>query len=136
MIKLFYSYNNYFVYFRCCYIEIYNEKINDLLDITNKALTIREDINGRITHGARHAVVKSSEELVALLKMGNKNRKVGSTKMNERSSRSHTILQVVSSWNEQLLFTTLHFIHNTISDGVPDIKKLWQFSKINCFTYF
>ncbi|CAH2018211.1 unnamed protein product [Acanthoscelides obtectus] len=33
---------------RCSYIEIYNEKINDVLDKSHQGLTIREDIKGNV----------------------------------------------------------------------------------------
>ncbi|CAH2021627.1 unnamed protein product [Acanthoscelides obtectus] len=39
---------------RCSYIEIYNEKINDLLDKSNQGLTIREDIKGNVLLDARN----------------------------------------------------------------------------------
>ncbi|CAH2019409.1 unnamed protein product [Acanthoscelides obtectus] len=75
---------------RCSYIEIYNEKINDLLDKSNQGLTIREDIKGNVLLDAREAVVDNVDKVMENMMQG-KIRRVAATRMNERSSRSHTI---------------------------------------------
>ncbi|CAH2007890.1 unnamed protein product [Acanthoscelides obtectus] len=80
---------------RCSYIEIYNEKINDLLDKSNQGLTIREDIKGNVLLDAREAVVDNVDQVMENMMQGNKIRRVASTRMNERSSRSHTIFRII-----------------------------------------
>lgn len=45
--------------------------------------------------GLREDIVSSPEHVLALLDEGEGNRHIGSTKMNERSSRSHTLFRMV-----------------------------------------
>nr|CAI5854236.1 unnamed protein product [Callosobruchus analis] len=80
---------------RCSYFEIYNEKINDLLDKSNQAISIREDTKGNMLLNAREAVVLNAAEVMEKMKEGNKVRRIGATCMNERSSRSHTIFRII-----------------------------------------
>nr|CAI5857802.1 unnamed protein product [Callosobruchus analis] len=80
---------------RCSYFEIYNEKINDLLDKSNQAISIREDTKGNMLLNAREAVVSNAAEVMEKMKEGNKVRRIGATCMNERSSRSHTIFRII-----------------------------------------
>lgn len=77
------------------YIEVYNETIRDLLDPTNTAVSIREHpVTGVFTDNSER-VVTDARGVLAALRDGEKNRSVGSTAMNERSSRSHSIFRVV-----------------------------------------
>jgi kinesin family protein C1 len=76
------------------YVEIYNETVNDLLGNNGlaggKKHEIRHGKNGKTTITDITTVVLTSPEKVALLlKKAAQNRSVGSTQMNERSSRSH-----------------------------------------------
>ncbi|XP_030747345.1 kinesin-related protein 4-like isoform X2 [Sitophilus oryzae] len=80
---------------RCSYLEIYNEKINDLLDAQKKDIKIREDFNQGVHVAVREEVIRKKDELFALMKKGMKIRKIGCTDMNERSSRSHTIFKLI-----------------------------------------
>ena len=76
-------------------MEIYNEVITDLLNTSNTNLKINER-NGEIyVGGLTEEVVCSAEHIMHLMNQGHANRHVGSTKMNERSSRSHTIFRIV-----------------------------------------
>ncbi|KAI9350200.1 P-loop containing nucleoside triphosphate hydrolase protein [Obelidium mucronatum] len=78
------------------YLEIYNENVNDLLSPANMNLTIREHSTlGVHVSGLTEVLAKSPESVVALISKGEANRHVGSTNMNERSSRSHTILRIL-----------------------------------------
>ena len=84
------------------YIEIYNEKIKDLLVNNNDNLELREDPNrGIIINNVTELITNSSEDILNLLKMGNKNRTTEETNANETSSRSHAILQIVVSFKEK-----------------------------------
>lgn len=81
---------------RVAFIEIYNEEVRDLL-VTGggkSTLTIREDKRRGVFVDSNETIVTSSENLLGVLFAGEKNRSVGSTAMNERSSRSHTIFRI------------------------------------------
>lgn len=49
-------------------MEIYNEKVNDLLDIKKKNLKLHEDMNGQVVVDVEERVCKSSHEASPLLK--------------------------------------------------------------------
>lgn len=84
------------IIFRCSYLEIYNEKINDLLHSNATDLKIREDVNQGVHVIVKEEIIQTPDDLFTLMKKGMKTRKVGSTDMNERSSRSHSIFKLVS----------------------------------------
>ena len=80
---------------KCQYYQIYNEKIQDLLDIRKKDLAIREDKNKGIwVEDCTEAYVSSQEEMYAIFKEGSNNRTVSATNMNKGSSRSHSLFVV------------------------------------------
>nr|XP_016945231.1 kinesin-like protein KIN-7O isoform X2 [Drosophila suzukii] len=80
---------------RVGYIEIYNEKIYDLLNKKNQDLKIHEAGNGIVNVNCEECIITSEDDLLRLLCMGNKERTVGETNMNERSSRSHAIFRII-----------------------------------------
>ncbi|CAO3652458.1 unnamed protein product [Cunninghamella blakesleeana] len=75
------------------YIEIYNEKVRDLLNPKNKGnLKVREHPStGPYVEDLSRLVVNSSEDINHLMDEGNKARTVAATNMNETSSRSHAV---------------------------------------------
>lgn len=78
------------------FLEIYNEVIHDLLNPqADKVLKVREhpDMGIYVEHLCELAV-KSPAEIIRLIDQGNRVRRVASTAMNERSSRSHSVLTV------------------------------------------
>ena len=78
---------------RTSYFEIYNEHILDLLDPSHCNLLVREDIKkGVYVEGLTEEVTSSMSDMNDLIKRGISSRHVGSTAMNERSSRSHSVL--------------------------------------------
>ena len=79
---------------RMSYVEIYNEKINDLLDPSQRDLAIRDTDAGQ-TIDCEEVVVTSPAQVLETLARGEENRHFGSTMMNEHSSRSHTIFRLV-----------------------------------------
>jgi hypothetical protein len=81
---------------RCSFIEIYNEEIRDLLGKDcQKKLDIREDPKvGIYVKDLNILQVKNTNEIDNNLNLGNKNRHVGETSMNQESSRSHCIFTV------------------------------------------
>nr|XP_042715901.1 centromere-associated protein E isoform X2 [Chrysemys picta bellii] len=83
---------------RVSYMEIYNETITDLLcdSRKNKPLGIREDVNRNIyVEDLIEEVVVNPEQVMEWLRKGEKKRHYGETKMNEHSSRSHTIFRMI-----------------------------------------
>ncbi|KAK3200268.1 hypothetical protein Dsin_023683 [Dipteronia sinensis] len=79
-------------------LEVYNEKIRDLLVDSNqpsKKLEIKQAAEGtQEVPGLTEAHVYGTEEVWELLKSGGRARSVGSTNANELSSRSHCLLRV------------------------------------------
>lgn len=74
------------------YIEIYMEKIRDLLDSTKDNLRVREDkTHGVWIEGATETYVARPQEVLDVLHTGVSNRAVAFTKMNAESSRSHSV---------------------------------------------
>ncbi|XP_062838529.1 centromere-associated protein E isoform X2 [Anolis carolinensis] len=90
---------------RISYMEIHNETIQDLLcsNIRKKRpLVVREDINRTIfVEDLMEEVVVSPDQVMDWLQKGEKNRHYGETKMNERSSRSHTIFRMIIESKEK-----------------------------------
>lgn len=75
------------------YLEIYNEQVMDLLEPTQTNLPVREDIKtGVYVEGLQEESVSSVRELEKLIQRGASSRKTGATNMNEKSSRSHSVL--------------------------------------------
>ncbi|KAJ3612732.1 hypothetical protein NHX12_018990 [Muraenolepis orangiensis] len=87
---------------RASYLEIYQEDIRDLLCKDNsKKLELKESPDcGVYVRGLSSVVTKNASELEHVMNMGNQSRSVGSTNMNERSSRSHAIFQVTVECSE------------------------------------
>uniref|UniRef100_A0A1I7W2L8 Kinesin motor domain-containing protein n=1 Tax=Loa loa TaxID=7209 RepID=A0A1I7W2L8_LOALO len=79
------------------YLEIYNEKVRDLLDPkkTNKNLKVREHkVLGPMVDGLSVLAVSSFEQIASLIEEGNKSRTVAATNMNTESSRSHAVFNI------------------------------------------
>ncbi|XP_059645872.1 kinesin-like protein KIN-14L [Cornus florida] len=79
-------------------VEIYNEQVRDLLveDSSSTKLEIRSctsESGLNIPDATMHSV-KSTTDAINLMKLGEVNRSVSSTAINNRSSRSHSILTV------------------------------------------
>ncbi|KAJ0561216.1 putative minus-end-directed kinesin ATPase [Helianthus annuus] len=80
-------------------LEVYNEKIKDLLvedtDHPTKKLEIKQSAEGtQEVPGLSQVRVHKTDEVWELLKSGSRVRSVGSTNANELSSRSHCLLRV------------------------------------------
>jgi kinesin family protein 5 len=74
------------------YVEIYCEKIQDLLDVGNSNLQIRESsAKGIYIQGVTSPCVGSSDDIMVLMEEGADSRACASTRMNETSSRSHAV---------------------------------------------
>jgi kinesin family protein 18/19 len=85
----------------CSYLEVYNERIYDLISPSTKPLDIREDATGGVhVAGLTDTPSVSASEVLELLLIGNRNRKTESTAANQVSSRSHAVLQLQVSCTE------------------------------------
>lgn len=81
---------------RVGYIEIYNEKMFDLLDESKTQITrISNNRSGEPVVEQIEKVVTSPEDILLILAEGNANRRIGETAMNEQSSRSHALFRIV-----------------------------------------
>jgi len=68
------------------------EKIRDLLDVSKVDLKIREKKEkGIYIEDVTEKFVSSEQEVYSLMNMGNSNRSVSATNMNQCSSRSHLV---------------------------------------------
>ena len=80
---------------RASYLQIYNETISDLLRPERTNLAIREDARrGVFVEGLSEWVVRSPQEVHALMARGRAVRATGATRLNEASSRSHAVLTI------------------------------------------
>jgi centromeric protein E len=109
---------------RTSYLEIYNEEIRDLLntDRSPPELSIKESKSrGVFVKNAHEEIVTSVSEVLDMMSCGEKQRHYGKTKMNDLSSRSHTILTLTieskalvcdnsRGHNGKVRVSTLHFV--------------------------
>lgn len=101
----------------CSYVEIYSEKIRDLLDPRKKSLKVREHPKtGPYVDGATSCAVSDVDELMALMTSGNAERTIASTNLNVESSRSHAVFSL------QLTTTTMDEATQLSSDVVSKIQ--------------
>ncbi|KAJ3224587.1 hypothetical protein HK099_008196 [Clydaea vesicula] len=94
------------------FMEIYMEKVKDLLNPVNDNLPIHEEKSkGVYVKGLLEVFVGSVEEVYDAMKRGQENRVVAFTKMNAESSRSHSIF-------------VLHVSQKNLTDGSTRVGKL------------
>ncbi|PKY56924.1 kinesin-domain-containing protein [Rhizophagus irregularis] len=79
---------------KASYMEIYMEKIRDLLNPKNDNLPIREKKNRVYVKDLLEIYVGSVQELYEVIRRGGNSRIVAYTDMNTESSRSHSILVI------------------------------------------
>ncbi|KAM3065408.1 Kinesin heavy chain [Clarireedia jacksonii] len=80
---------------RVSYMEIYMERIRDLLQPQNDNLPVHEEKNrGVYVKGLLEVYVSSVQEVYEVMKRGGDARAVSSTNMNAESSRSHSIFVI------------------------------------------
>ncbi|KAM6587845.1 hypothetical protein CsatA_010450 [Cannabis sativa] len=107
-------------------VEIYNEQVRDLLsnESSQKRLGIWSTAqpNGLAVPDASMHPVKSTKDVLELMHIGLMNRAVGATALNERSSRSHSVLTVhvrgVDLKTESILRGSLHLVDLAGSERV------------------
>ncbi|KAJ8952702.1 hypothetical protein NQ318_021019 [Aromia moschata] len=85
------------------YLEIYMEEIRDLLRMkSTKSHELRE-ISGQgvVVTNLHSQTCQSARDMLKAMTIGNSNRTTGMTNMNEHSSRSHAIFQIVIEMAEE-----------------------------------
>lgn len=81
-------------------VEIYNERIKDLLDPTKDNLRIHEKAGkGVYLQDVTENYIDSEDQVYQIMRHGNDNRAVASTNMNSESSRSHSIFILTVTQN-------------------------------------
>lgn len=82
---------------KCSFIELYNEDLRDLIsDDDSRKITITDSLSSSrkstgVTRGQENVFIESAEHGLEVLQHGLRKRQVAETKMNDLSSRSHTI---------------------------------------------
>lgn len=91
------------------YLEIYNEKVRDLLNPATKGnLKVREHPStGPYVEDLAKLAVRSFQEIENLMDEGNKARTVAATNMNQTSSRSHAVFTLTMSQKRHDKETTM-----------------------------
>lgn len=92
---------------RVSYLEIYNEKIHDLLAPPTagqqEEIKLREDSKrGVYASPLKEEIVQSPTQLLRVIHRGDMSRRTGSTQYNSRSSRSHAVVQIVVESRERV----------------------------------
>ncbi|XP_027174161.1 kinesin-like protein KIN-14L [Coffea eugenioides] len=106
-------------------VEIYNEQVRDLLaeDSSVTKLEIRSclgDNDLALPDASKHHVT-STADVITLMKFGETNRAVGSTAINNRSSRSHSVLTIHVNGEDvsgSRLYSCLHLVDLAGSERV------------------
>ena len=88
------TYRDYMI--RVSYMEIYNEKVRDLLNpaAQNEELKVRNDVKKGFFVECQEVVCSNDEQIYAMLDAGNTLRTTAATQMNAASSRSHAIFRM------------------------------------------
>ena len=97
---------------RVSYLEIYNEKIHDLLsmptgsgvggNVPQEEIKLREDSKrGVYATPLKEEIVQSPTQLLRVIARGDQARRTASTQFNARSSRSHAVVQIVVESRER-----------------------------------
>ena len=96
---------------RVSYLEIYNEKIHDLLSASTagagagqqEEIKLREDSKrGVYATPLKEEIVQSPTQLLRVIARGDHARRTSSTQFNARSSRSHAVVQIVVESRERV----------------------------------
>ncbi|XP_075488133.1 kinesin-like protein KIN-12F isoform X1 [Primulina tabacum] len=90
---------------RCSFLEVYGEKIGDLIHPIQQNLEIKDDPkNGFYVENLSEEYVNNYEEVTQILIKGLSNRKIGATSINSKSSRSHIMFTcIIESWCKETL---------------------------------
>lgn len=88
------------------YMEIYMERIRDLLNPQKDNLAIHEDkMHGVYVKDLTEAYANSADEVYAYLQIGQRSRATAATNMNQESSRSHSVFVITISQKDTITGT-------------------------------
>ena len=77
------------------YLEVYNETINDLLDVNKTKLSLRDNGAGCLEiENLTEVLVENESQARYYFEIGESNRKTGDNSRNAQSSRSHTVFRM------------------------------------------
>ncbi|ELR10902.1 kinesin motor domain containing protein [Acanthamoeba castellanii str. Neff] len=80
---------------KCSFLEIYKERIRDLLNPKNANLKVRETPSrGVWVDGITEEIVSTESEVMELLKFGAQFRQIGATSSNDSSTRAHSLFML------------------------------------------
>jgi hypothetical protein len=119
------------------YLQVYKEQVDDLLAPANKNLQV-VGMTGEVK-GLTNVYVESTREILELINQGDGRRVVASHKMNEESSRSHSVLTIRISKTHKHTGTVLQGDLNLVdlagSENIKDTgasgERLKELVKIN-----
>eukprot|EP01088_Endostelium_zonatum_P014202 TRINITY_DN3010_c2_g1_i1.p1 TRINITY_DN3010_c2_g1~~TRINITY_DN3010_c2_g1_i1.p1 ORF type:complete len:801 (+),score=190.25 TRINITY_DN3010_c2_g1_i1:45-2447(+) len=107
---------------KCSFLEIYKETIRDLLNPKGKNLKVRETpTKGVWVEELSERYVSSEQDVLDLIKLGEKSRAVSSTQMNAVSSRSHSLF---------ILTLTQKFKDGSSKTGILNLADLAGSEKV------
>lgn len=105
------------------YIEVYNEKIFDLLDDKKCELKIFER-KGETMTSQKQFEVKSKDEIINYFHAGNRCKKMGESIINDNSSRSHTIFRItLDTFSDGHKKSSNLFLVDLAGSEKPDMTK-------------
>jgi centromeric protein E len=127
---------------RVSYLEIYNERINDLLagpiagvngqPGPQEEIKLREDSKrGVYATPLKEEIVQSPTQLLRVIARGDNARRVAGTQFNARSSRSHAVVQIVVESRERAPPPTSNLANNKRSAIVPGGVRVSTLSLID-----
>jgi centromeric protein E len=127
---------------RVSYLEIYNEKINDLLagpiagvngqPGPQEEIKLREDSKrGVYATPLKEEIVQSPTQLLRVIARGDNARRVAGTQFNARSSRSHAVVQIVVESRERAPAPTGNVANNKRSAIIPGGVRVSTLSLID-----
>jgi centromeric protein E len=118
---------------RVSYLEIYNEKIHDLLSASSangpaapqEEIKLREDSKrGVYATPLKEEIVQSPTQLLRVIARGDHARRTSSTQFNARSSRSHAVVQIVVESRERVPSNNSHDKRSGIAPGGVRVSTL------------
>lgn len=90
------------------FVEIYNERIHDLLDTKNQNLKLSLNAKGDVeVKGCCEFQVNSTNDITYFIKKGEEGRHCGYTELNNQSSRSHSIFRLRLTWKERVSWLSI-----------------------------
>lgn len=107
------------------FLEIYNEKVFDLLNIGNERLSIVDSGSDVLVRGLSERRVYKQSDLYSILHEGSESRSIGATEMNQQSSRSHAIFTITIcrvSETSGTIRGKLHFVDLAGSERLEKTK--------------